>query len=146
MRSALVEAILVGIGVAAAAMVLRAQLGDAPLYTQLMALLSAGVLLGIFQLALGFRRFRGVRRTPPRRRPPDETPPAPPAAPDDSDHTWTGLMAPVAAPHSNGSSPDGDPPAEQVVAGEQQAAVAEERAGGEASPEMPSPAAERREE
>jgi hypothetical protein len=97
MRNARSEAVIVGVGVGVAVVIIRALIGDQPIYMQLLAVLFAGMILGGFQLALG-------RRRSPRRRSPPE-PAAPAADPprrlhqavslDDRSPAWTGLAAPL---------------------------------------------------
>jgi hypothetical protein len=98
MRSAVAETLIVGVGVAAAVVIIRSLLGDEPIYMQLLAVLCAGMLLGVLQLALGRRRPRRWRQTAPdrQRRATDTPPPIAPPAFDEHSHAWTGLSAPAA--------------------------------------------------
>ncbi|HWQ16018.1 MAG TPA: hypothetical protein VNL77_24675 [Roseiflexaceae bacterium] len=101
MRSARGEAVIVGVGIGAAVLIIRALIGHEPIAIQLLAVFFAGLILGGFQLALG-RRRRPRRRwpapDPPVPRPEDAPRQPPPAAPlDDRSPAWTGLAAPLPA-------------------------------------------------
>jgi hypothetical protein len=98
MRSAVAETLVVGVGVAAAVIIIRSLLGDEPIYLQLLAVLGAGLVLGLLQFAIGRRRPRRWRQSPAdrERRRPEAPPPQAPAAFDEHSHAWTGLSAPAA--------------------------------------------------
>jgi hypothetical protein len=100
MRSAVSEAMIIGVSIGAVVLVVRAVFGDEPLHVQLLAVLFASLVLGGFQLALG-RRHPRARRLASTAPPPS---PAPVAVRhtsrtlDDRSHVWTGLAAPPAPP------------------------------------------------
>jgi hypothetical protein len=98
MRSAVAETLIVGVGVAAAVVIIRSLLGDEPIYVQLLAVLCAGLVLGVLQLAIGRRRPRRWRQSTAdrERRAPDVSPQQAPPAFDEHSHAWTGLSAPAA--------------------------------------------------
>lgn len=93
MRSVLKETVIIGVGIAVAALVIHSLLSDVSPVLEFGALLAAGIALGAIQRILSQRR--GVRRRRARRQPlmrqePAQAPPA-----------WTGLNLP-------GSPPDAD--------------------------------------
>jgi hypothetical protein len=107
MRSVLGQAAIVGVGVAAAVLIIRAEFGAEPLHVQLLAVLCAGLVLGGFQLVLGRRLLRANRLSP---RPKD--PPASlvlseqrPAFRNEGDAGWTGLATP---PRPSADNPPAD--------------------------------------
>lgn len=119
MRSVLGQGLVVGVGVGAAAVIIRTALGSEPLHVQLLAVLCAGTVLAGIQLALSGRLTR-PRRLPASREPAVRPPaaPAPPPRPEtplDSDTGWTGLAAgPPPAAHEPPASTE--PLAESLVA------------------------------
>jgi hypothetical protein len=100
MRSTIGQAGIIGLGVAAAALIIRSTLGASPLHIQLLAVLGAGIVLALVQLALG-RSLSRPRRLTATRPPLAPAPAARPRTPEplaDRDSGWTGLAAPIAPP------------------------------------------------
>lgn len=112
MRSALIDAVIVGVGVGVAVLIIRALIGEQPLHIQMLAVLFAGMILSGFQLALSRRR----RPRRPRRQASQtavQTIAQPQASPrrapqiDDRSPAWTGLAPSNPPPaHDTGIAPD----------------------------------------
>jgi hypothetical protein len=95
MRSVLGQAAIVGVGVAAAVLIIRAQFGAEPLHIQLLAVLAAGLGLGAVQLVLSRRLLRANRLSPRVKEPPPPLNlPERPATRNEGDGGWTGLATP----------------------------------------------------
>ena len=113
MRSAIIETLIIGAGVGAAVLTIRALSGSAPVALQLLFVAVAGVLLGVLQLTLSRRRRRGkrVERAVAVRQPDPQPRRAPPI--DDSSNTWTGLAStPLVTQDEEPGAAANEPPAQ----------------------------------
>lgn len=103
MRSVFGQGVIVGVGVGAAAVIIRAMFSAAPLHVQLLAVLGAGCVLAGIQFTLS-RRLARPKRLPASREPASRPPAAPPTlhpshtAPIDRDTGWTGLAVAPSLP------------------------------------------------
>ncbi|NWG21298.1 MAG: hypothetical protein HXY39_13370 [Chloroflexi bacterium] len=109
MRSVLREAVIIGVGIAVAVLLIHRSLSDVSPRLELAALFAAGIALGAIQPILSRRRTLRRRRARPQ--------PLLPPEPVQAHPAWTGLHPPASRPDANlnAAAPDESPISEPAA-------------------------------